>query len=70
MIHAAPFRPFILRTASGEAFEIKHPDLIAFSPTDAEIIVFDAGGGFHILAADLIIEANVRPKRRTKSRST
>lgn len=62
MNRTAPLRPFVLRTAGGESFEVPHPDRIAFSPIDEEVIAFDLQGGFHVLGATKITDVTARRK--------
>ena len=39
--HAVPFVPYEIRTASGERFEVGHPDFISISPRASYVIVID-----------------------------
>lgn len=39
--HAVPFRPYEIRSVSGEIYEIPHPDFIMVSPRGSFVIVFD-----------------------------
>lgn len=36
-IAAEPFRPFRIRMASGQSFEIRHPEMISVSRTSARV---------------------------------
>ena len=39
--HAVPFVPYEIHTASGETYEVPHPDFIIVSPRGSFVIVFD-----------------------------
>ena len=39
---AQPFRPFVIRTGSGEAYTLRHPEMIAFSP-DVSVLLLIPG---------------------------
>lgn len=39
--HAIPFVPYEIRTASGETYEIPHPDFILVSPRGSYVVVID-----------------------------
>ena len=38
---AVPFVPYEIYTASGESYEVSHPDFISISPKGSFVIVFD-----------------------------
>jgi hypothetical protein len=39
--HAVPFVPYEIHTASGETFEVPHPDFILVSPRGSYVVVVD-----------------------------
>jgi hypothetical protein len=39
-VGAKPFRPFRISMASGQTFEIRHPEMIAVNPTFAMIFTY------------------------------
>ena len=42
-VNASPFRPFTIRTADGERFQVPHRDFVSIPPTSPRIfIVWDA----------------------------
>lgn len=41
---ARPFRPFAIRTASGESFLVEHPELFAFSPNTPVALLITGSG--------------------------
>jgi len=55
--HAAPFRPYEIRMASGERHRVPHPDFVSFSRTGSFVIVIDANDRPHHLSAFLIEDA-------------
>ncbi|MBI4622723.1 MAG: hypothetical protein HY736_05795 [Verrucomicrobia bacterium] len=65
--HAAPFRPYAIRTASGETHRVPHPDFVFISPRGSYVIVIDARERPHHLSTLLIEEAvllNGRARRK------
>ncbi len=40
-VGAEPFRPFRISMASGQSFEIRHPEIISISRSTAQIVTFD-----------------------------
>ena len=57
-IRSQPFRPFVIRTASGDDVEVPHPEFVAFSRTGRTISVALPTGGFAIL--DLLLIESLR----------
>ncbi len=39
-MHKTPFRPFVIRTASGERYPVPHPDMISISPSGRTVGVW------------------------------
>ena len=39
-LNAAPFRPFTLVTASGEKYNVPHPDYVTFTPSRRVALVY------------------------------
>ena len=65
--HAAPFQPYAIRMASGEAHRVPHPDFVSISPSGSFVIVIDAKDRPHHLSTLLIEEAvllNGRARRK------
>ena len=70
--HAVPFVPYEIHTASGERYEVPHPDFISISPKGSFVIVIDAKERPHHLNALLIDRAsalNGQRRRRSRKRS-
>ena len=72
---AVPFMPYEIHTASGERYEVPHPDFIVVSPKGSFIIVFDPKdpketphhiNGLLIERASLL---NGQKRRRARKRS-
>ncbi len=55
---AVPFLPYEIRTASGERFEVQHPDFVSISPRGSFVIVIDGKERPHHLNALLIERAS------------
>jgi hypothetical protein len=51
---ATPFKPFVIRTADGSAFEVPNHDRLLFAEQGQTIIVVTPDHKFHILATDLV----------------
>ena len=43
-VNAEPFRPFRIKMASGQTFEVRHPELILVGKTSARIYTATASG--------------------------
>ena len=51
---AMPFKPFVIRTADGSAFEVPNHDCLLVAEQGQTIIVVTPDQKFHILARDLV----------------
>lgn len=49
-----PFRPFVIRTADGQSFEVPNHDSLLVAERGATLIVVTPDQRFHILATDLV----------------
>ena len=65
---AEPFRPYVIRMASGEKYKVPHPDFISISPRGSQIIVYDETDRMHLLSP-LLMEAATPLKGRERQRS-
>ena len=52
-----PFKPFALKTASGEGHEITHLEAISISPEDDVLVLWPAKGGLVLVDIDQVTEA-------------
>jgi hypothetical protein len=50
----APFKPFIIRTADGNGFEVPNQDRLFFAENGQTLIVVTQDQRFHILATGLV----------------
>ncbi len=69
---AVPFKPYEIRTASGERHAVPHPDFISISPKGSFVVVIDSKERPHHLNALLIERAsllNGHHRRKTGKRS-
>lgn len=60
-----PFRPFVIRTASGGSFTVPHREFMWIHPTEPTIAVADPAGGMNVIDAELVTEL-ILETRRTK----
>jgi hypothetical protein len=54
--HAVPFKPYVIRMASGGKYKVHHPDFISISPRGSQIVLFDEAEHMHLLSP-LLMEA-------------
>jgi hypothetical protein len=69
--HAVPFVPYEIHMASGETYEVPHPDFISISPRGSYVIIIDAEERPHHLNALLIDRASPldgQKRRRARKR--
>jgi hypothetical protein len=55
-LHATPFQPFTLVTASGQSFRVPHPDYVTFSPARRTALVYSDDERFDVLDVLTITE--------------
>jgi hypothetical protein len=68
---AVPFKPYEIRMASGESYEVPHPDSISISPKGSLAVLIDAEDSPHHLSTLLIesvTQRNGRPSRKSRKR--
>jgi len=65
---AVPFKPYEMQMASGEHYEVQHPDFIFISPKASFVIVFDANEHPYHLSTPLI--EGVSPQNGRRRRKT
>jgi hypothetical protein len=68
LLHAAPFRPFIVHIADGGSLAVAHEDFVAIAPTGREMIVYQRNGSHQIVDTMLVtrLELTNRPKSRKR----
>jgi hypothetical protein len=69
---AVPFMPYEIHTASGESYEVPHPDFVSISPRGSYVIIIDQEERPHHLNSLLIDRASPldnpkRPKGKKQS---
>ena len=76
-VKAEPFRPFVLRTADGREYAVRHPDFVLISPkAERTFVIYNASGkdpeDYVILDLLLVtaIEYLSSTKRNSKSGGT
>jgi len=55
-VNQRPFRPFILRLASGQRVRITDQDRVAVHPEAKTLFLFERDGGYRIIDIPLIAE--------------
>lgn len=55
-LHATPFQPFTLVTASGKSYRVPHPDYVTFSPARRTALVYSDDERFDVLDVLTITE--------------
>jgi len=53
LLHAEPFRPFLVYVAGGGRIPVKHEDFVALAPTGREMIVYQTDGNYQVV--DLLL---------------
>ena len=70
---AVPFKPYMIRMASGEKYHVQHPDFISVSPRGSMIVLFDEAEHLRMLSPQLMEAATPlngnRARRSGKRRS-
>jgi len=56
-IEAAPFRPFVMRLSNGREVRVRHPELLARSPSGRTVLVYTIGDAFEMV--DLLHVASI-----------
>jgi hypothetical protein len=58
-----PFRTFSIRLGDGQSLEVRHPEMLSYSPKSRVAVVFRPDGGFQIVDLLLITGLEVNPPR-------
>jgi hypothetical protein len=68
LLHAQPFRPFLVHIADGGRIAVKHMDFVALAPTGREMFVYQPDGSWQIVDVLLVTRLQVLTKNgATKS---
>lgn len=62
LLHAQPFRPFLIHVADGGRIPVKHEDFVALAPTGREMIVYLSTGNYQIVDVMLVTRLEVSAK--------
>lgn len=66
LLHAQPFRPFLIYVADGGRGAVKHEDFVALAPTGREVIVYQPDSVNQIIDVMLINRLEVRNRNGAK----
>lgn len=59
---ATPFRPFAVRTASGQHFEVPHREFMWIVPTENTIAIAHPEGGASFIDSSLVTEVELKKR--------
>ena len=62
LLHAQPFRPFLIHFADGGRLAVKHEDFVAVAPAGREIIVYQSDGDYQVVDVPLVTRLQVLSK--------
>ena len=62
LLHAQPFRPFLVHVADGGRIAVKHEDFVALAPTGREMFVYQPDGLWQIVDVPLVTRLQVLTK--------
>lgn len=68
MVRAEPFRPFLVKLASGGRFEVRHPENVACSVNGEEMTVYDEDG-MHLIDMMLVEVLEPLPSSHPKAKA-
>jgi len=55
LLHAVPFRPFVIRMVDGHEYKVEHPEFVLAPPNKVqEVIVMEQSGRVHFVSTMLI----------------
>jgi hypothetical protein len=59
LLRAAPFKPFVIRTADGKEYKVEHPDFVLAASDTPNVILEEPTGEVHFISALLITSVAV-----------
>ena len=62
LLHAQPFRPFVIHVADGGRLAVRHEDFVALSPTGREAVVYQPNGSHQIVDVMLVTRLEIGAK--------
>ena len=69
-LRKVPFRPFVIRTGSGEKYPVNHPESCAISPSGRTLSVWLDNEDQAIIDVESVTEFVARPSGRRKGKSS
>jgi len=69
LLHATPFVPFRIYTASGKSLLVHHPEFILAASDAPHVIVEESNGRTHTINVMLITSVEEVPQRRQRQRN-
>ena len=69
LLHASPFRPFLIHVADGGRIPVKHEDFVALDPAGREMLVYQPDSTYQIVDVMLITRLQVLPKNGSRKSS-
>ncbi len=65
LLHAQPFRAFLVHVADGGRILVKHEDFVALAPAGREMFVYQPDGSWQIVDVPLVTRLQVLAKNGT-----
>lgn len=65
LLHAQPFRPFIIHFADGGRVTVQHEDFVALAPTGREMLVYQPDGDYQVVDVMLVTRLQVLTRNGT-----
>ena len=62
LLHASPFRPFLIHVADGGRLLVQHEDFVALAPTGREMFVYLPDGSHQVVDAMMVTRLEVGKK--------
>ena len=66
LLHAHPFKPFLIYFADGGRMRVAHEDFVAVAPTGREIIVYQPDGDYQVVDVMLVTLLQTQTKNGAK----
>lgn len=66
LLHAQPFRPFLIHVADGGRIPVKHEDFVALAPTGREMLVYQPDGDYQVIDVMLVTRLEVTARNGAK----
>ncbi len=63
LMHATPFKPFMVKTSDGKQYRVKHPDFVAISPKGGRITLYADEETTTTLSALHVVAVEALPRR-------